>query len=292
MSKTDLGGVVKGKLHSECDENGCGVDFWVDGSERQVEMERDEAVIIPDAFEDECFRDSFCKTPIKYSMTGTTSQIASAINALGGGTNWDPGAKVVKNGRKMKVPRKVGYKFKKPFFVEGGSVVINRTNMLSPKVHTFEGSTYEIASKINSYGGNGVKLVDAQGNKLKSGGKIEEDNQGGDCYIVAGRFAMNNVDSIGGNSFEGTPYLVHAQVHGQGALQGIPYGHAFIEDDEWIYDFSNGRELIIPKDIYYLIGKIQTTKPRHYKYTFEEAKRKMVETGTYGSWDLETESGL
>jgi hypothetical protein len=161
----DKGGIVTGKLHSECDDSGCGVPFVTDDG-RHIEMERDEAVLVPEAFEDECFRDSFCKKPAHYEMTGTISQISSAINTIGGGTNFSPGAKIKKNGRKFSTPRKVGYKFKKPFYVEGGSIVINRTNMLDPKVYTFSGTTYEIASQINSHNGNGVKL-------MEEGGEVE-----------------------------------------------------------------------------------------------------------------------
>ena len=91
MATSDGGGVTTGRLHSECDDQGCGISFIVKETGQPVELERDEAVIVPEAFDDECFRDSFCKKPVKYKMTGTTSQIASAINSLGGGTNWDPG---------------------------------------------------------------------------------------------------------------------------------------------------------------------------------------------------------
>ena len=293
MDNKGFNGIVRGKLHSECDEDGCGVDFKLTGnSGREVEMERDEAVIVPDAFEDECFRDSFCKKPSKYTMTGTISQIASAINALGGGKNFDSGATIKKNGRSLAVPKKTGYNYKKPFYVDGGSVVINRTNMLSPKVHTFSGTTYEIASKINSYGGNGVKLVDSNGNKLKSGGSIAENNKNGDCYEVSGKIALKNKKELKGNSFIGTPYLVHAQVYGQGELTGIAYGHSFIEDDVYVYDFSNGNEFIVPKSLYYVFGKIKKTKPYYYKYSFGDARKKMAKTGHFGSWELKTETGL
>jgi hypothetical protein len=304
----DYGGIIGGredqnKLHSDCDENGCGVNFLNNSTGQMLEMERDEAIIVPEAFklEGECFRDSFCKSPIKYKMTGTISQIASAINALGGGTNFDKGAKVWKNGRKVNVPRKMGYKHKKPFYVDGGSVVINRTNMLNPKVMTFEGTTYEIASQINSYGGNGVELkkkggklneLKAKLQTLRTGGSVSEKNKGGDCYVVAGTFAITGGKGIEDNDYQGTPYLVHAQVIGQGEIAGIPYGHAFIEDDIYVYDYSNNRSLVIPKELYYSIGQITTEAPYYYKYTFDEARRKMLDTGHYGSWDLKTDSGL
>lgn len=292
METNGFDGIVTGKLHSECDDFGCGVDFKVVGTNQTVEMERDEAVIVPESFEDECFRDSFCKKPVKYQMTGTISQIASSINALGGGKNFNPGAALKKNGRRLSIAKKRGYSHKKPFYVEGGSVVINRTNMLDPKEYTFSGTTYEIASKINSHNGNGVKLVDSDGKKLKGGGNVKTANRNGDCYFIAGKFALDNVKSIDGNHFIGKPYLVHAQVFGQGAISGLPYGHAFIEDDENVYDFSNDRKIVFPKEVYYALGGIEKKAPLYFKYTFKEAQRKMIDLGHYGSWDLKTKSGL
>lgn len=135
---------------------------------------------------------------------------------------------------------------------------------------------------------------------LKDGGKVLE--QGGDifakgggikgkgnCYQAAGDFAIGkffapNIDFIG------EPYIVHAEVRGQGQLEGIRYGHAWVEDDENVYDHSNGREIKLPKEIYYLLGDIKTDDPKKYrKYTFAEARKKMLDTGTYGCWDIETE---
>lgn len=114
----------------------------------------------------------------------------------------------------------------------------------------------------------------------------------GDCYVVAGRAALNGVNSMGGNKFIGTPYVVHAEVSGQGDLEGMRYGHAFVEDDVNVYDFSNNRQIVLPKEVYYAIGEIKTVKPKHYKYTFSQACKKMAESGHFGSWDLKTECGL
>jgi hypothetical protein len=177
----DVGHISKGQLHSECNEDtGCGIKYEIEGSGQIVELERDEAVIIPDAFENQCFTDSFCKRPNEYKITGTIAQIASAINQLGGGADFSSGAKVWKNGRKMKSPRlTVRNSRRNPKKLQAGSVVINRTNMLNPKVMTFEGTAYQIASDINSFGGNGVKLMEdggsldmGTGTELDKGGKV------------------------------------------------------------------------------------------------------------------------
>jgi hypothetical protein len=132
--------------------------------------------------------------------------------------------------------------------------------------------------------------------KYAKGNKIPKENKGGDCYEAAGNIAMDNklpkairTKSI---KFTGTPYLVQGQVTGQGAIDNVKYGHAWIEDDVFVYDFSNGRELVFPKELYYFIGKIETKKPLYFKYTFQEAVDKMLKTGHYGPWELKTETGL
>lgn len=135
--------------------------------------------------------------------------------------------------------------------------------------------------------------------KYAKGNKIPQENKGGNCYEMAGKIAMGiwSVEmfadkDISYPDFIGTPYVVHAEVSGQGAISGIRYGHAWVEDDMFIYDYSNGRKIIFPKELYYILGNVITKKPKYYKYTFSEAREKMLETGHYGSWELKTKSGL
>lgn len=133
--------------------------------------------------------------------------------------------------------------------------------------------------------------------KFAKGSKIDTNNKGGDCYYVAGKIAMNkSLPNLSKHkdfaTFIGTPYLVHSEVSGQGSLLGLRYGHAWIEDDVFVYDFSNNREIILPKTVYYKMGNIFMKKPKYYKYNFANAVKKMLETGHYGSWELKTESGL
>ena len=128
--------------------------------------------------------------------------------------------------------------------------------------------------------------------EYKGGGKVG----GGDCYKTAGDFVLDSKllgkTRTNQMKFVGEPYVVHAQVTGQGEISGLKYGHAWVEDDVLVYDYSNGRKLEIPKNFYYAVGKIKTTKPRYFKYTFEQARKKMLDSGHYGPWDLKTESGL
>lgn len=128
--------------------------------------------------------------------------------------------------------------------------------------------------------------------KYAKGGRAKKANSGGDCYQTAGNIALDLAKGLNSHEFIGTPYVVHAEVAGQGAISGMRYGHAWVEDDVFVYDFSNGRSIIFPKQLYYQLGQVIQKKPKYYKYTFKEARAKMIVSGHYGSWDLKTESGL
>tara|TARA_Y100001937_G_scaffold119860_1_gene176208 strand:- start:1702 stop:6375 length:4674 start_codon:yes stop_codon:yes gene_type:complete len=120
---------------------------------------------------------------------------------------------------------------------------------------------------------------------FEDGGKLEAK---GDCYFASGNLVMR--DFLNEIDYIGTPYLVHAEVQGQGALSNIRYGHSWIEDDFMVYDYSNNRKLAIDKNLYYKLGDVKTDNPKKYqKYTFDQARRKMVESGHYGCWDLDVE---
>ena len=143
--------------------------------------------------------------------------------------------------------------------------------------------------KLNS---EGKISTYAKGGQTK---EIQEKNRGGNCFEIAGKIAMatpETLKSMGLPKFHGTPYVVHAQVIGQGDIEGVKYGHAWVEDDLFVYDFSNGRKIVFPKELYYLLGGVETKKPIYFKYEFWEARKLMLDTGHYGSWGLITESGL
>jgi ribosomal protein S18 acetylase RimI-like enzyme len=135
-----------------------------------------------------------------------------------------------------------------------------------------------------------IKADKSQMSMFSKGGNTEQHN--GDCYKVTGVLAINNSDQIGDYKFIGTPYIIHAEVTGQGSINGIKYGHAWIEDDVYAYDYSNGFKLMAPKVLYHKWGNVKTQPGKFYKYTFREAKEKMYDLEHYGPWDLETESGF
>lgn len=87
--------------------------------------------------------------------------------------------------------------------------------------------------------------------------------------------------------------LVHAEVRGQGAVEGEQFGHAFILDilDDIVLDFSNGERLCMSFSAYDRAGKISEIGNEH-AYTYDEALENAFETTIYGPWDLETSTGL
>ncbi len=118
---------------------------------------------------------------------------------------------------------------------------------------------------------------------------------GGDCYEAAAKYIL----SVGNPVFGGTAgaaanlVVVHAEVMGQGGIAGVQYGHGFVVDksDDSVIDKSNGRDLHLPRVIYYAIGQIEYIGNIH-EYTYKEVAEKMAESGHYGPWDLKTSSGL
>ena len=169
------------------------------------------------------------------------------------------------------IPRADGTKRKSDKYKEDGGEIIKETIKL-PELDM----QYENLKETLDYQGYVLEPKFAKGGKLKGSG---------DCYYVAGKIAMGDFKDI---DFIGTPYVVHAEVEGQGKISGIRYGHAWVEDDENVYDYSNGNEFVLPKIIYYSIGNIKTNNPKKYRrYTFDQARLKMLETRNYGCWDLD-----
>ena len=85
--------------------------------------------------------------------------------------------------------------------------------------------------------------------------------------------------------------LVHGEVAGQGPLEGVTFGHAWVLDGDTVIDPSNGRDIRMPKTIYYALGAIDRIDNLHV-YTPEQARERMLRYGHFGPWDLKTRSGL
>jgi len=126
----------------------------------------------------------------------------------------------------------------------------------------------------------------------------------GDCYAAAFRWMFDHC-TFNPKIDVGEAYLVHAEVEGQGPLEGVRFGHAFIlvmpEDTEptppniqrfgSVIDRSNGRNIEMPAALYFAIGRI-FDHGNYYLYDCDDTMRLVVDYNHTGPWDLETSSGL
>ena len=116
---------------------------------------------------------------------------------------------------------------------------------------------------------------------------IQQHAATGDCYEAAGKYMMDRC--MFGNGCD--LVLVHGEVSGQGQLEGITYGHAWVLENDMVIDRSNGRNLQLPKSIYYAVGGIEHIGNIH-EYTWDEARKHLVTLQHWGPWELRTKSGL
>jgi hypothetical protein len=112
----------------------------------------------------------------------------------------------------------------------------------------------------------------------------------GDCYVVALEFTMDLPE-------DDTAYRVcHGHPLGQGKIEGVRYGHAWIEYTEvmefpnypptvvtWVIDRSNGNDVRLPAAYYYRLGNIDPAEVT--RYTVAEAHRLAVIHEHYGPWE-------
>jgi len=101
---------------------------------------------------------------------------------------------------------------------------------------------------------------------------------GGDCYLANAKHFQDMADD------DENLVLVHGYVISQ-TQQRVKYDHCWIENDDTVFDFSNGRELEIPKQVYYALGHIKDSES--FKYNEKELRKKVLKYKTWGPWDLE-----
>jgi len=102
----------------------------------------------------------------------------------------------------------------------------------------------------------------------------------GDCFQIAGRNLID--EKVPGIK------LVHALVHGGGALEGRRFPHAWNEFDDIVLDNSNGNQVIMRKEHYYDKGRINPEESGAYaKYDKDAALKLMLKTKHWGPWGLD-----
>ena len=132
---------------------------------------------------------------------------------------------------------------------------------------------------------------------LKKQSSIPSRNKGGDCYEANCRYFLElctsekYVTEWKGYKIIDCPYvLVHAEVTGQGAIEGINYGHAFILKGNTVIDVSNGQRIEMPKAVYFALGNIERNNNIHY-YNWDQIRDNIQEFEHWGPWHLETSTG-
>lgn len=112
----------------------------------------------------------------------------------------------------------------------------------------------------------------------------------GDCYEAAGRYMMDH--AVMGDRTH--LLLVHGEVEQQ-VEPWLRYGHAWVEDGDMVIDVSNGRNIEMPKMLYYAFGQVYGNTPPYepniHTYTVKEFQKKVMEYKHWGPWDLVTSSG-
>ena len=98
----------------------------------------------------------------------------------------------------------------------------------------------------------------------------------GDCYRAAAELVLRRPDLH--------LTLVHGTCVGHGAIEGIAFGHAWAEVGDVVFDFSQGRNAVVWKTLYYKAGTCRNVT----LYTREEAIRMALFHKHYGPWDPET----
>ena len=104
--------------------------------------------------------------------------------------------------------------------------------------------------------------------------KRQNQLDGGDCYEAAVQLLLR----LGEGAL-----LVHGEVVGQGRIDGIRYGHAWVELNGSVLDPSNGMLRAFIAEEYFAIGKIDRTKL--LRYSLHEAMEWMRKTEHYGPWE-------
>jgi hypothetical protein len=123
----------------------------------------------------------------------------------------------------------------------------------------------------------------------------------GDCYPTANRLVMDKIGAPDEDNWR----AVHGVVSGQGELEGVRFGHAWVEETQRfplpentppeireqfgdvtftvVHDKSNGNDVTMPAEMYYGLGQIDEATVR--RYTPTETARNMARSMHHGPWE-------
>lgn len=101
----------------------------------------------------------------------------------------------------------------------------------------------------------------------------------GNCYEANAKHLMDL--KLAGKTTD--MLLVHGKADGQGSLQGMRIEHCWLLDGDTVYDYSNVKEIVMPKIIYYGIGNI--IEEECLLYTQRQVQECIVKYGHWGPWE-------
>lgn len=102
---------------------------------------------------------------------------------------------------------------------------------------------------------------------------------GGDCFVANAKHVLDR---------DRTKTLCHSYVTPvMGPLRNVKHEHAWLEKGDTVYDFSNNRELEVPKDVFYILGQIDKKKVKRYSYN--DVIRNIKEHKHWGPWETLSE---
>lgn len=112
----------------------------------------------------------------------------------------------------------------------------------------------------------------------------------GNCYESAVSFMLEH--HLRGDAARYR--LVHAEIVGQGPLEGVRYGHAWVVDvvEGVAIDNSNGNSIRWPVAVYESVARVAEAGNNKHEYEWAAVREKLLEYGHYGPWDLVSSSGL
>ena len=103
----------------------------------------------------------------------------------------------------------------------------------------------------------------------------------GNCFEANGKVLIGLF--IEDKSFARQHFLCHGIVIGQEGtpVEGQEFTHGWLELGDVVFDHSNGKEVVMRKELYYEAGEIKNI----IRYTGEEAIQLLYKTQHYGPWD-------
>jgi hypothetical protein len=98
----------------------------------------------------------------------------------------------------------------------------------------------------------------------------------GDCYKANANKILFDAKFQDATLVHGVPLL---------AGDGLPFGHCWIELDNVCYDFSNGKEFEVEKNLYYEVGGMPVKGYTNFHYTKKDVQKNVLTIGHYGPWE-------